>query len=120
MPTRCCCPPRNSFWERSANAPSFIRSSSADGRSRARGLGRWPAQLPNIYGLVSVSITSYSGFQLRVQERGAFGVRRALAALVFTQRKAARARRTPNAPRRRAAYPFRKGYKLLITAVAFR
>src|SRR5262245_55881215 len=32
-----------------------------------------------------------------------------LAALVFTQRKAARTRRTPNAPRRRAAYPFRKG-----------
>jgi hypothetical protein len=39
----------------------------------------------------------YSGFQLRVQERGAYGVRRALAALVFAQRKAARARRTPYA-----------------------
>src|SRR6266508_5082923 len=56
---------------------------------------------------------NYCGFQLRVQERGAFGVRRALAALVFTQRKAARARRTPNAPRRRAAYPFRKGCRLI-------
>jgi hypothetical protein len=33
----------------------------------------------------------YIGFQLRVQGRGAYGVRRALAALVFTQRKAARA-----------------------------
>ena len=52
-----------------------------------------------------------SGIQLRVQERGAFGVRRVLAALVFTQRKAARTRRTPNAPRRRVAYPFRKGCK---------
>jgi hypothetical protein len=30
-------PPANSYGERSANAPSFIRSSSADWRSRARG-----------------------------------------------------------------------------------
>src|SRR5262245_49662342 len=65
---------------------------------------------------IEVQAGSYSGFQLRVQERGAFGVRRALAALVFTQRKAARARRTPNAPRRRSAYPFRKGCKFMSAA----
>src|SRR5215510_15008519 len=46
----------------------------------------------------------YSGFQLHVKKRGAYG---ALAALVFTQRKAARAQGAPYAPRRRAAYPFR-------------
>ena len=51
----------------------------------------------------------YIGFQLRVQGRGAYGVRRALAALSCVKTKAARARRTPYAPRRRAAYPFRKG-----------
>src|SRR5215813_13889111 len=56
-------------------------------------------------------LKTYSGFQLRVQERGAFGARRVLAALVFPQRKAARTQGAPNAPRRRAAYPFRKGCK---------
>ena len=53
------------------------------------------------------------------QERGAFGVRRALAAIVFTQRKAARARRTPNAPRLRATYLFRKGCNRATLVVAF-
>jgi len=42
---------------------------------------------------------SLFGMGMRRVDAAAFGVRRALAALVFTQRKAARARRTPNAPR---------------------
>jgi hypothetical protein len=61
-----------------------------------------------LYRCHNVNWPNYSGFQSRVQERGAYGVRRALAALLCVKTKAARARRTPYAPRRRAAYSFRK------------